>query len=99
MQNFERKFNLPNQSVANIFKYLNIFVTNVYSDINSYQFFLSEYIRTFVRAKFVCSNIFRHSFVNVLECKNKTNICTIFITNIYLDICSCQIIHTNICGY
>ena len=74
MHNFERKFNLPNQSVANIFEYLNIFVTNVYSDIHSYQFFRSEYIRTFVRVKFVCTNIFRHSFVNVLECKNKTNI-------------------------
>ena len=52
-----------------IFEYSNILVTNLYSDIRSYQFFFYEYIRTFVRVKFVCTNIFRHSLVSVLECK------------------------------
>ena len=52
-----------------IFKYSNILVTNIYSDIRSYQFFFYEYIRTFVRVKFVCTNIFGHSLVSVLECK------------------------------
>ena len=31
-----------------IFEYSNILVTNIYSDIRSYQFFFYEYIRTFV---------------------------------------------------
>ena len=57
------------QSVANIFEYSNILVTNIYSDIRSYQFFFYEYIQTFVRVKFVCTNIFGHSLVSVLECK------------------------------
>ena len=52
-----------------IFKYSNILVTNIYSDIRSYKFFFYEYIRTFVRVKFVCANIFGHSLVSVLECK------------------------------
>ena len=59
----------PDQSVTNIFEYSNILVTNIYSDIRSYQFFFYEYIRTFVRVKFVCTNIFGHSLVSVLECK------------------------------
>ena len=57
------------QSVTNIFEYSNILATNIYSDIRSYQFFFYEYIRTFVRVKFVCTNIFGHSLVSVLECK------------------------------
>ena len=57
------------QSVTNIFEYSNILVTNIYSDIRSYQFFFYEYIRTFVRVKFVCTNIFGQSLVSVLECK------------------------------
>ena len=57
------------QSVTNIFEYSNILVTNIYSDIRSYQCFFYEYIRTFVRVKFVCTNIFGHSLVSVLECK------------------------------
>ena len=52
-----------------IFEYSNILVTNIYSDIRSNQFFFYEYIRTFVRVKFVCTNIFGHSLVSVLECK------------------------------
>ena len=36
-----------------LFEYSNILVTNIYSDIRSYQFFFFEYIRTFVRVKFV----------------------------------------------
>ena len=60
---------VSNQSVTNIFEYSNILVTNIYSDIRSYQFFFYEYIRTFVRVKFVCTNIFGHSLVSVLECK------------------------------
>ena len=52
-----------------IFEYSNILVTNIYSDIRSYQFFFYEYIWTFVRVKFVCTNIFGHSLVSVLECK------------------------------
>ena len=49
-----------------IFEYSNILVTNIYSDIRSYQFFFYEYIRTFVRVKFVCTNILGHSFVSNL---------------------------------
>ena len=52
-----------------IFEYSNILVTNIYSDIRSYHFFFCEYIRTFVRVKFVCTNIFGYSLVSVLECK------------------------------
>ena len=52
-----------------IFEYSNILVTNIYSNIHSYQFLFYEYIRTFVRVKFVCTNIFGHSLVSVLECK------------------------------
>merc|ERR1712001_792443 len=79
-----------------IFEYSNILVTNIYLDIRSYQFFFYEYIRTFVRVKFVCTNIFRHSLVSVLECKTLTNIRiysnirAIFNTNTYSDIRSCQ---------
>ena len=88
-----------------IFEYSNILVTNIYSDIHSYQFFFYEYIRTFVRVKFVCTNIFGHSLVSVLECKTKTNIRiysnirAIFNTNTYSDIRSCQKINMNIFGY
>ena len=79
-----------------IFEYSNILVTNIYSDIRSYQFFFYEYIRTFVRVKFVCKNIFGYSLVSVLECKTYTNIRiysnirAIFNTNTYSDIRSCQ---------
>ena len=52
-----------------IFEYSNILVTNIYLDIRSYQFFFYEYIQTFVRVKFVCTNTFGHSLVSVLECK------------------------------
>ena len=52
-----------------IFEYSNILVTNIYSDIHSYKVFFYEYIRTFVRVKFVWTNIFGHSLVSVLECK------------------------------
>ena len=55
------------QSVTNIFEYSNILVTNIHSDIRWYQFFFYEYIRTFVGVKFVCSNIFGHSFMSVFE--------------------------------
>ena len=56
------------QSVTNIFEYSNILVTNIYSDIRSYQFFFYEYIRTFVCVKFVCTNIFGHLLVRpILE--------------------------------
>ena len=88
-----------------IFEYSNILVTNIYSDIHSYQFFFYEYIRTFVRVKFVCTNIFGHSLVSVLECKTKTNIRiysnirAFFNTNNYSDIRSCQKINMNIFGY
>ena len=88
-----------------IFKYSNILVTNIYSDIRSYQLFFYEYIWTFVRVKFVCTNIFGHSLVIVLECKTKTNIRiysnihSIFNMNTYSDIRSCQKINMNIFGY
>ena len=88
-----------------IFEYSNILGTNIYSDIHSGQFCLYEYIRTFVRVKFVCTNIFRHSFMSVLESENRpniriySNIRTIFNTNIYSDIRSCQIFYTNIFGH
>ena len=76
-----------------IFKFLNILGTNIYSVCIN---FLYEYIRTFVCVKFVCTNIFRHSLVSVLECKTLTNIWiysnirAIFNTNTYSDIRSCQ---------
>ena len=41
------------QSVTNIFEYSNIFITNIYSDIHSYQFSWYEYIRIFVRIIFL----------------------------------------------
>ena len=72
-----------------IFEYSNILGTNIYSDIRSGQFCLYEYIRTFVRVKFVFTNIFGHSFMSVLERENRpniqiySNIRTIFNTNIY----------------
>ena len=53
-----------------IFEYSNILVTNIYSNIRSYQFFFYKYIQTFICVKSVCTNIFRHSFVSMLECKN-----------------------------
>ena len=90
--------------MTNIFEYSNILGTNIYSDIRSGQFCLYEYIRTFVWVKFVCTNIFRHSFMSVLESENRpniriySNIRTIFNTNIYSDIRSCQICYTNIFG-
>ena len=101
----------PKQSVTNIFEYIhifkysNIFVTNIYSDICSYQFFRYKYIRTLVDVKFDCTNIFGYSFVSVLECKYcsniriYSNIRTIFNTNIYSDIRFCQICYTNIIFY
>ena len=67
-----------------IFEYSNILGTNIYSDIHSGQFCLYEYIRTFVRVKFVCTNIFRHSFMSVLESENRPNI------RIYSDIHLCR---------
>ena len=88
-----------------IFEYSNILVTNIYSDIRSFQFFFYEYIRTFVRVKFVCTNIFGHSLVSVLECKTKTNIRiysnihAIFNKNTYSDIRLCQKISMNTFGY
>ena len=93
--------------MTNIFEYSNIFVTNIYSDLRSYQFF---------HVKFYCTNIFVYLFVSVLECKNCLNIriywiiCTIhisirifvrvkFVTRIYSDIRSCKFFDTNIFGY
>ena len=54
-----------NQSVTNILEYSNIFLTNIFSDIHSYQFFRDEYIQTFVCVKFSNMNIFGYSFVSV----------------------------------
>ena len=56
------------QSVTNIFEYSNI--TNIYSDIPSYQFLRYKYIRTFDCVKLVFTNIFGYSFVSALECEN-----------------------------
>ena len=59
------------QSVTNVFKYLNILVMNIYSDIRFICInFFYEYIQTFLRMKFLCTNIFGHSFVIVLACKS-----------------------------
>ena len=44
----------------------------------------------FVHVKFVCTNIFRHSFVSVLE--NHSNIHTISHANIRSEVHSCQIL-------
>ena len=85
-----------NQSVTNKFEDSNILVTNIYSDIHTYQIFLYEYIRIFVCVKYICRNIFGHSWMSVLECKNLTNIRiysnirAIFNMNTYSDIHSCQ---------
>ena len=49
--------------------FVSIFLLRIYSDIRSCQICLYEYIQTFVRVKFVCTNIFGHSLVSVLECK------------------------------
>ena len=58
----------------------------MYSDIRSDQFFFYEYIRTFIRVKFVCRNIFGYSFVSVLECRNHIQIfvCVEIFTNVTL---------------
>ena len=48
-----------------IFECSNILVTNIYSDIRSYQFFIYEYIQTFVHVQFVKTNIFVHECVKV----------------------------------
>ena len=88
-----------------IFWYSNTLGTNIYLDIRSGQFCLYQYIWTFVGVKYVCMNIFRHSFMSVLESENRpniriySNIRTIFNTNIYSDIRSCQIFYTNIFGH
>ena len=58
-------------------EYIQIFYiifTNIHSDIHLYQFLRYEYIRTFVRFMFDCTNIFGYSLVSVLECKNCLNI-------------------------
>ena len=57
----------------------------LYSNIRIY--WSQIFILTFVHINFSLTNIFGHSFVSVLECKNSTNI-QIFIqfSNIYLDI-------------
>ena len=49
-------------------------VTNIYSDLRSFQFFFYKYIWTFIRVKFVWTNLFGHSSLSVLECKNWKNI-------------------------
>ena len=48
-----------NQNVTNIFEYSNILVTNIYSDIHSYQFFICEFGHSFV------SNWFRRIYSNI----------------------------------
>ena len=93
----------PDQSVTNIFQYSNIFVTDIYLSFVS--IFWYKYIRTFVRVKFDCTNVFGYSIVSVIECKNclniwiYSNIHTIFNANVYSDIRLCQIFYTNIFGY
>ena len=83
-----------------IFKYSNISVTNIYSDIRSYQLFDIDII-----GYSWVSNIFGLLFVSVQECLHclnvriYSNIHTILITNIYSDIRSCQICYTNIFGH
>ena len=70
------------QSVVNIFKYSKKLLTNIYSDIRLNQFFFDEHIWTFIRIKFVCMNIYGHSFVS--ETNNKsyswTSVLSIFQT-------------------
>ena len=46
---------------------------NIFMDVHSYWFVWCEYIQTFVHVKFVCTNIFIHLFVSVLECENYSN--------------------------
>ena len=62
----------PYQSVTNIFEYSNIWIYWSQIYIRTFiciNFFFCEYIRTFVRVKFVCTNMFGHLLVSVLECK------------------------------
>ena len=68
-------------SVMNIFEYLNILVTNIYSDIWLYQIFLYKYIRIFIHVKMFCTN---QSVTNIFEYSN------ILVTNIYTHIYSYQ---------
>ena len=100
------------QSMTNIFEYSNILVTNIYSDIRSYQFFFYEYIRTFVRVKFACTDIFKHSLVSVKPRRIFEYSCNFqyeylfghsFVSKklvwIYSDIHSCNFVDTNIFGH
>ena len=80
------------------FVYINFPFSNIFKQI-------WHEFQTFVHVKFVCTNIFRHSFMSVLESENRpniriySNIRTIFNTNIYSDIRSCQIFYMNIFGH
>ena len=67
------------QSVANIFKYLNTLVTNLYSDIRSYQFFFYKYI---------CG----HLFVSIFLLQIYSDI-RLFFIQIFLDIHLCPNFH------
>ena len=49
------------------FVYINFPFSNIFKQIWHEQ--MSEF-QTFVHVKFVCTNIFRHSCVSILECKN-----------------------------
>ena len=74
MSEYIRKRKIDTNECPNIYSwstYSNIWIFEyIGHEFRSYQFFLFEYIRTLIRIKFVCTNIFGHSFVSVLECKN-----------------------------
>ena len=50
-------------------EYIRIYWSRIYIRTFVHIIFFHEYNRTFVRVKFVCTNIFGHSLVSVLECK------------------------------
>ena len=92
-----------------IFRYSNILVTNIYSDIRSDQFFVYKYIQTFV-----CTNIFRHPCVSVQKLNEgyirifiqisiqiflRTFVRVKFYVKMYSDIHLCKFVDTNIFKY
>ena len=86
-----------------IFEYSNIFYTNIYSDIRSYQFSWYEYIRIFIRIIFlirIYSDIRSYQNHTLLECDEYLNIrifvsfsirifiCIIFVSFLFIRIYS-----------
>ena len=94
----------PKQSVTNIFEYLNVFVTNIYSDILSYWFFIRIY-SVICSYCFLEMNIFGYSFVSKSYCGRVwqifeySSIGVILDTNIQSYNIRIVLFHTNIFVY